>query len=460
MLRLNREGEAGYLQDHNLLKNLDAPDQHPIASIIGLRKELDKTQPISHIEGLQEALDSKYVKPDDGIPLTDLAEVVTTQIEFLNFVQQCLDTIAQLNSTDEDLLEYIERVDADLTNFKELMNRQLREINLLLESMSLKVDDVVNSMAAVKDEIITLRKEMNDLINEIFDQLRLNEELIHEVEELKHMILNINRLVVVQSNRIDKNSSDIQKLAEAHKDLLRLLESGDACDLHLPTQEDKECEHPPTIGRTYIEQIDKANVSAGYSFEINTRDNNLRVIEPTVLKLSIKDRSTVDILSDFDYNNREDFIATDSVIISDGIRITDDVALRGQFKEVYNKYDVYCYESLDTSPYEDVISLYSNDGYILIESDGAVIKYLNSRLEVKFFDLTGERSVYNDDHISVYGNSNISLDLNMAYSRLDFKVRIRNQAEIFGEYEIPASLIDFSKELVVKSQEECFSEYR
>lgn len=458
MLRLNREGDTSYLQDHNLLKNLDAKDQHPIDSIIGLREELDKVQPISHIEGLQEALDSKYVKPEDGIPLTDLAETVVTQIEFLDFIQQYLDTIAVLIDTDEQLQEYIDRVSNDLNDYKEQMEKQLREIKLLLEDMDTKVADVVKAMAAVKDEIVALRKEMNDLINEIFDQLRLNEELIHEVEELKHMILNVNRLIVIESRRIDRNADNIQKLAEAHKDLLRLLETGDICDHHLSNSNNKEC--VGVLGRTYIEQIDKINVSAGYSFEINTRDNNLRVIEPTVLKLSIRDSSGVDILSDFDYNNREDFIATDSVIISNGIKITNDVELRGKFKEVYNGYDVYCYESLDTSPYEDVVSLYSNDGYILIENEGAVVRYLNSRLEVRFVDLTGERSVYENDHISIYGNSNIPLDLNMAYRRLDFKVRQRNVEDIYGEYEVPASLIDFSKDLVVKSQEECFNDYR
>lgn len=455
MLKLTREGNTSYLQDHNLLKNLDAKDQHPIKAIEGLREELDKDQPISHIIGLREELDSKYVKPSDGIPLSDLAEVVLTQIKFAEFFKQYLTTIEELLDADKDLMDYIKYVDASLTNFKKDMEKYLREIDLMMEELTTQVTENTKAISSIKDEILSLKKDIDELIDEVLDQLSLNEQMIHEVEELKHMILNLNRSISIESKRITKNSADIQKLAEAHKELLRKLETGDICDDHI-LNSNKECN--TVIGRTTIEQIDKVNVKAGYMFEIKTKDNNLRVIEPTILKLSVDDTSGVDILSDFDYNNREDFIATDSVIIKNGIRLTDEVILQGKFKEANNGYDLYCYEALDTKPYEDVMTLKCDDGFILIENKGATIRYLNSRLEVRYMDLSS--SIMEYEEIEVYGNSNIDLNLSMAYRRLDFKVRNRSVDGLYGEYEIPAALIDFSKELVIKSQEECFDEYR
>lgn len=40
-LKLIRNGEAGHLQDHNLLKNLELENQHPIKAITGLQEALD-----------------------------------------------------------------------------------------------------------------------------------------------------------------------------------------------------------------------------------------------------------------------------------------------------------------------------------------------------------------------------------------------------------------------------------
>lgn len=50
-LKLKRTGDTSYLQDHNLLKNTDLKDQHPIAAITGLQESLDdKDKRIDNIE--------------------------------------------------------------------------------------------------------------------------------------------------------------------------------------------------------------------------------------------------------------------------------------------------------------------------------------------------------------------------------------------------------------------------
>lgn len=50
-LRLTREGDTSYLQDHFLLKNLELENQHPIKTIIGLEDNLlDKEKRITEIE--------------------------------------------------------------------------------------------------------------------------------------------------------------------------------------------------------------------------------------------------------------------------------------------------------------------------------------------------------------------------------------------------------------------------
>lgn len=61
-LRLIRNGNVK-ADDHSLLINRDKPNQHPITAI----------------EGLEESLDEKYVKPISGIPAEDLSFAIVTK---------------------------------------------------------------------------------------------------------------------------------------------------------------------------------------------------------------------------------------------------------------------------------------------------------------------------------------------------------------------------------------------
>lgn len=62
-IKLIVKGYKTHYNDHFLLEGLDKPNQHPISAIIGL----------------QDALDSKYIKPIGGIPGSDLAEKYVSQ---------------------------------------------------------------------------------------------------------------------------------------------------------------------------------------------------------------------------------------------------------------------------------------------------------------------------------------------------------------------------------------------
>lgn len=61
-LKLNRKGTVSYINNHPALMNRDLVDQHPIKSITGLI----------------DALDEKYVKPEEGIPKDHIGFDVAT----------------------------------------------------------------------------------------------------------------------------------------------------------------------------------------------------------------------------------------------------------------------------------------------------------------------------------------------------------------------------------------------
>lgn len=85
---------SGYRKsfNHDELDHRDFPDQHPIASIEGLRDELDNIQEaISDIDDIREGAEAgatAYQKPEDGIPEDDLSQSVKDSLDMANSALQ------------------------------------------------------------------------------------------------------------------------------------------------------------------------------------------------------------------------------------------------------------------------------------------------------------------------------------------------------------------------------------
>lgn len=121
-VKLIIKGKATHYNQHYLLDGLDIPDQHPIEAIIGLK----------------EALESKYVKPEGGIPASDLAETYiniddlhNTQMNFEIMYNEC----------------------------KKLINENKNEITINQENITINKDDIFNLTSIVNS--------MKDVINNI-----------------------------------------------------------------------------------------------------------------------------------------------------------------------------------------------------------------------------------------------------------------------------------------------------
>lgn len=121
-VKLIIKGKATHYNQHYLLDGLDIPDQHPIDVIIGLK----------------EALESKYVKPEGGIPSSDLADkyisiddLNNTQIKFEIMYNEC----------------------------KKLINENKNNITINQEGITVNKNDIFNLTSIVNS--------MKDIINNL-----------------------------------------------------------------------------------------------------------------------------------------------------------------------------------------------------------------------------------------------------------------------------------------------------
>jgi hypothetical protein len=104
-VRVVRKGYPETSISHNLLTNLNVPNQHPIEAIIGLKEALEHKyeKPATgipktdlgfsaateeEITALEKEVALKYQKPDTGIPETDLGFDVATQDEITALQQE------------------------------------------------------------------------------------------------------------------------------------------------------------------------------------------------------------------------------------------------------------------------------------------------------------------------------------------------------------------------------------
>lgn len=104
---------------HYLLFGLDEADQHPIKAIIGL----------------QQALDSKYVKPSSGIPASDLEE------------------------------EYISA--DELSNLEATINNLYAKCQIDIKNNSEKIEDNKTDIGINKIDIININTILNDIKNKL-----------------------------------------------------------------------------------------------------------------------------------------------------------------------------------------------------------------------------------------------------------------------------------------------------
>ena len=99
-LRLNRKGTTSYINNHPALMGRDLLNQHPIRAI----------------EGLLEALEEKYIKPESGIPKDHLGFDVAT-IEDIKAVQSYLQV--QIDDADKGIA-----INADnITAIQDFLNK-------------------------------------------------------------------------------------------------------------------------------------------------------------------------------------------------------------------------------------------------------------------------------------------------------------------------------------------------
>lgn len=451
MLKIKRYGETPYLQDHNALKNLNLENQHPIKAITGLEDALKGKKAIGDIEGLEDALNSKFEVPDSGIPLSLLDGEIVSKEFFDEFNNSYEDTIKKLeikklsiDKTVNALRDDVERADSEL-------ELHLKELELSVNTVYENSLNDTNDVAAVKSEIMKLKEGFDRLISDVLSQLQSNHKVISSVDRLKHMILDLNLDIDKEYRGLRKNREDIQKLASAQKEIKDSLKNGKLYDEVLYAIRGKIIES--NIGRAKIEQVSKQNANPGDFLDIYIHDNNLQILEPTVLKLSDRVSSGVDMISQFDYNNVEDFECSMSVNVSNGLSLKDLISLKCDFKSDIGDYSKYCLDSSILKEFKDIISISTDNGLISLEMDnGACITYTNEGVEILYKDLT--YSIESFDNLKRYTRSKVDFNF-ITNSRInDFKVaQIKNGA--FNEYTVPANLVDFGYGIQVRSESDC-----
>lgn len=75
-LKLVRKGDTSYLQDHNLLKNTNLSDQHPIKAITGLQEALNDTD--SRLKKIEdECIGDSSNKPGNAINKDEVESMIS-----------------------------------------------------------------------------------------------------------------------------------------------------------------------------------------------------------------------------------------------------------------------------------------------------------------------------------------------------------------------------------------------
>lgn len=138
-VKLKMYGVQNTTNLHYLLSGLDEPDQHPIRTIIGL----------------QAALDSKYVKPTNGIPASDLEETYISQNE-LNRVEGIINNLyAKCQIDIKNNTDNININSTDISTNKNSivnLNNVLNDIKNKLNTIPNK-DTVINGSASIHQEV-------------------------------------------------------------------------------------------------------------------------------------------------------------------------------------------------------------------------------------------------------------------------------------------------------------------
>lgn len=137
-IKLIVKGYKIHYNDHFLLEGLDKPNQHPISAIIGL----------------QDALDSKYIKPIGGIPGSDLAEKYISQSALDN--QSA--AMQSLYATCRILIDKnTENISVNTTDIK-VNENNISKINIELDEISNRLnrvpdnDTIFNGSSSIHQE--------------------------------------------------------------------------------------------------------------------------------------------------------------------------------------------------------------------------------------------------------------------------------------------------------------------
>lgn len=132
-VKLVIKGKATHYNQHYLLDGLDIPDQHPIEAIIGLK----------------DALESKYVRPEGGIPASDLADkyisiddLSNTQINFEIMYNDCRKLINENKIEIAINQEKIENNKNDIFTLTSIVNSMRDAVN------NIPGQDIVNFKGA------------------------------------------------------------------------------------------------------------------------------------------------------------------------------------------------------------------------------------------------------------------------------------------------------------------------
>jgi hypothetical protein len=137
-IKLKVTGKEITTNAHYLLDGLDKPNQHPISAIIGL----------------QDALDSKYIKPIGGIPASDLAEKYVSQSALDNQAAAMQSLYASCKIL---ISNNTENISLNTTNIKTnegnitKINTELDEINNRLNRVPDK-DTIFNGSSSIHQE--------------------------------------------------------------------------------------------------------------------------------------------------------------------------------------------------------------------------------------------------------------------------------------------------------------------
>jgi YD repeat-containing protein len=137
-IKLKVTGKEITTNAHYLLGGLDKPSQHPISAIIGL----------------QDALDSKYIKPIGGIPASDLAEKYVSQSALDNQAAAMQSLYAScrilIDKNTENISENTTNIKINEGNITKI-NTELDEINNRLIKIPDK-DTIFNGSSSIHQE--------------------------------------------------------------------------------------------------------------------------------------------------------------------------------------------------------------------------------------------------------------------------------------------------------------------